>query len=166
VRLQTSSATDAMAEMFDAQAGAVESFVRGLPVADGQVGAVFILNGEPLGVDLFDCPGTFRSLFPKILRGYALDAIDDRSSRVLREFISAVAIEEGVTRGKQFMRAVLDAGRKPFDAPGVGATWRLSAPQVSGGGLTFNGNVGPHVGLSCMRRPGLRTLEPGELLPA
>ena len=141
VRLQTSSATDAMAEMFEAQAGAVESFVRELPVADGQVGAVFILNGEPAGVDLFDCPSTFRSLFPKILRGYALDAIDDRSSRVPPESTSAVAIEEGVTRGKQFMRAVLDAGRKPFDAPGVGATWRLSAPQVSGGGLTFNGNV-------------------------
>ena len=37
------------------------------------------------------------------------------------------------------MRQVLDAPRTQFAAPGLGETWRLFAPQVSGGGLTAGG---------------------------
>src|SRR6187200_1315143 len=48
-RLQARSATSAMGDIFERQANAVEAFVRGLPVVEHQVGAVFILNGEPKG---------------------------------------------------------------------------------------------------------------------
>ena len=75
-RLGIHSETRAMSDVFERQADTVESFVRGLPVAEHQVGAVFMLNGEPKGIDLFDNPRTFRALIPKIVRGYALDAID------------------------------------------------------------------------------------------
>jgi hypothetical protein len=141
VRLQARSGTAAMAAMFEVHTPAIETFVRGLPVVDGQVGAVFILDGEPLGVDLFDCAQTLRSLFPKILRGYALDAIDRRFDDASGGATTTVTSEQAVTRAQQFMRAVLDAERKPFDAPGLGETWRLFAPQVSGGGLTADGHT-------------------------
>src|SRR5262245_27530189 len=47
MRLGTSCPTGAMAKMFEDHSQAVESFVGGLPVVAGQVGAVFILNGNP-----------------------------------------------------------------------------------------------------------------------
>jgi hypothetical protein len=127
-----------MSEMYEVQHEGIESFVRGLPIADRQVGAVFILNDTPMGVDLFDSPQTFRSLIPKIVRGYALDAIDRRSNPASRASSSTVATRESA---RQFMRRVLDAPRTPFEAPGLGETWRLFAPQVSGGGLTVDGNL-------------------------
>jgi hypothetical protein len=140
-RLRAHSATDAMEAMFEVQGPAIESFVRELPVVEHQIGAVFILNGEPMGVDLFDSPQTFRSLSPKIVRGYALDAIDFRSNPATHAQSSTVAKGTSVIRAKQFMRLVLDAPRTPFAAPGLGETWRLFAPDVSGGGLMADGNL-------------------------
>jgi hypothetical protein len=148
-RLQAFSGTAAMAEMYKVTGATIESFVHGLPVADGQVGAVFILDGEPRGVDLFDCPQTFGLLFPKILRGYALDVIDSRFHQDSPDSSSTVTGEAGTARAGRFMREVLEAGRKPFDVPGMGETWRLIASQVSGGGVSANGNL---VHMSAFRR--------------
>jgi hypothetical protein len=139
-RLQAHSATSAMSEIFERQATAIEDFVRGLPVVEHQVGAVFILNGEPKGVDLFDNPRTFRSLMPKILRGYALDAIDRRSNP-LPDVSSSTAHPGTKTVAEAFVRQVLDAPRTQFAAPGLGHTWRLFAPEVAGGALMANGNL-------------------------
>ena len=141
MRLGTSSATAAMAKMFEDHGQAVESFVAGLPVAAGQVGAVFILNGDAKGVDLFNSPETFRSLIPKILRGYALDAIDLTAKRASHAPSSTDVTGARVTVARRFMQLVLDAPRTPFAAPGIGETWRLYAPQVSGGELAVNGNL-------------------------
>jgi len=131
--LEARSATSAMSDIFEAQARPVESFVRGLPVVENQVGAVFVLNGEPAGVDLFDNVRTFRTLGPKILRGYALDAIDRRAGgSASASGVPASHVQTGV---RHFMRSVLAAPRTPFAAPGLGQTWRLFAPGISGGGL-------------------------------
>ena len=139
-RLRVHSETSAMADIFERQSGAIEAFVRELPIADQQVGAVFLLNGEPRGVDLFDSPRTFRSLMPKILRGYALDAIDLRSSSPdPSSQRGAPGLIE--TRAEDFMRQVGDASRTQFPSPGLGETWRLFAPQLSGGGLTLGGTL-------------------------
>lgn len=148
-RLKALSKTSAMAQMYEVRGSSIESFVRGLPVADHQVGAVFILNGEPRGVDLFDCPQTFGLLFPKILRGYALDAIDEPSHQGSNVSSSTVAVEEGSPRAERFMGSVLEAGRKPFEVAGMGETWRLIAPQVSGGGVSAKGRL---VHMSAFRR--------------
>jgi hypothetical protein len=157
VRLSARSHTGAMSEMFEVQHEGIESFVRGLPIAESQVGAVFILDGTPMGVDLFDSPHTFRSLIPKIVRGYALDAIDRRSNPAARASSSTMTPHESAT---QFMRRVLDASRTPFAAPGLGETWRLFAPHVSGGGLTVDGNL---VHMSAFLTQADSTLIPGEL---
>ena len=147
-RLQAHSATSAMSEIFERQSTAIEDFVHGLPVVEDQVGAVFFLNGEPMGIDLFDSPRTFRSLIPKIVRGYALDAIDRRSnprphdpSNPLPHDSSSTSRPTMKTRAEEFMRQVLDAPRTQFAAPGLGETWRLFAPQVSGGGLIAGGKL-------------------------
>ncbi len=139
-RLQAHSSTRAMSDIFEHQAEAVEAFVRGLPVAEHQAGAVFVFNGEPMGVDLFDSPKTFRSLMPKIVRGYALDAIDRRANALMHD-PSSTSGPLTMPRATAFMRQVLDAPRTQFAAPGLGETWRLFAPLVSGGALTSNGNL-------------------------
>jgi hypothetical protein len=139
-RLQVHSKTAAMSDIYERRSTAIESFVRELPIADQQVGAVFLLNGEPRGVDLFDSPDTFRSLMPKILRGYALDAIDLRASSP-DQSSPREAADVIETRAKDFVREVMDASRTQFPSPGFGETWRLFGPQLSGGGLTLDGTL-------------------------
>jgi len=137
-RLEAHSATGAMADIFESQSSAIEAYVRELPIADNQVGAVFLLNGEPTGVDLFDHHKTFILLIPKILRGYALDAIDSRSNQ---SSVPSTTQPVMRTRAEQFLRNVVDAPRTSFDAPGMGEKWRLSTPGISGGALIVNGDV-------------------------
>jgi hypothetical protein len=47
-------------------------------VVDNQVGVVFIINGAQAGLELFDAASTWRKLAPKLVRSYAVDAIDRR----------------------------------------------------------------------------------------
>ena len=40
-----------------------------------QVGGVFVINDEPVGLEVFDAPETFAAVFPQLVRSYALDAL-------------------------------------------------------------------------------------------
>jgi hypothetical protein len=139
-RLQAPSATNAMADIFEAQAHSIESYVEHLPLADNQIGAVFLLDGQPVGVDLLDSVQAFRRLMPKILRGYALDAIDRRFTR---DAGLPAALPPPVARARtdEFIQTVLTAPRQAFPSIGLGETYRLYAPRISGGALMVDGHV-------------------------
>ena len=49
---------------------------RAFEKAEGQIGALFAVNGEAMGFDLFDSKHTLGKLLPKLVESYALDAID------------------------------------------------------------------------------------------
>jgi hypothetical protein len=48
----------------------------GCTPVDGQVGALFAIGDRIVGFDLFDSADTCRKLLPKLVRSYAIDAID------------------------------------------------------------------------------------------
>ena len=75
-RLGASSPTSAMEAMYVDHGARLDQFVRATGPVDGQVGALFAVNGEIVGLDLFDSPETLRALLPKLVRSVALDAID------------------------------------------------------------------------------------------
>src|SRR5207248_677727 len=75
-RLHAASNTDAMSDIFEQHRPAVEEYVRSFQPAQNQVGFGFFIGGRVIGVDLFDTPFSFQKLFPKLIRSYALDAIE------------------------------------------------------------------------------------------
>jgi len=46
-----------------------------------RLGAEFLVNGRLAGLELLDAPSTWRKLSPKLVRSYALDAIDRKQVR-------------------------------------------------------------------------------------
>jgi hypothetical protein len=70
------SRTEAMADVYEQQKASLDQFVEHFATADGQIGALFAINGEIVGIDIFDNAETFAKLSPKLVRSYALDAID------------------------------------------------------------------------------------------
>jgi hypothetical protein len=134
-RHQVQSATGAMSDIFAVQADSVERYVDALQALPNQIGAVFVLDEEPFGMDLFDHPATFRALLPKIARGYALDAIDRRQDR------EAAAGTSSRARVERFVSTVVAARGKSFPAAGLGESWRLLDPGVTGGALTLDGRL-------------------------
>lgn len=75
-RLHTSSPTGAMEALFDQHSGFIDRCVDACRPVDGQVGALFSIDGRVVGLDLFDRESTLRTLLPKLVRSVAVDALD------------------------------------------------------------------------------------------
>ena len=74
--LKAESSTAAMSDIYERYTKRIDDYVGAFAAIDRQVGAVFTINGNIVGFDLFDFSGTFKKLLPKLVRSYALDAID------------------------------------------------------------------------------------------
>lgn len=140
-RLGTSSATSAMEDVFQARREGVDGFVAALHPEPEQTGAVFALNGSVAGIELFDHPDALAKVFPKLVRSWALDAIEDAPKEVPAPPMEAA---------HAFLDMVAEAEMQSFDAVGQGTDVRLRAAEVSGGAVVDDGRV---VHLNAFRRP-------------
>ena len=126
-RMDALGPTQAMDSMYEIQGSILEEFSEHLQPIPAQCGAIFAINGTVTGMDLFDHPATFRELFPKLLQGYALDAIDQgqknskNTEKVNAEaFVSQVATVSDVSS---------------FDAVGLGTDFRFQGTRIIGSAL-------------------------------
>jgi len=132
--MMTDSPTGAMRDVYTDHSRSIDEYVRAFPAVDGQVGAVFAIGDSLSGVDLFDHPSTLRVLLPKLVRSYALDAIEHGR----RGHAHAVADAEAVA---SFLREVGKAKAESRPGVGLGEDVRLDGPKVLGGALVHEDRV-------------------------
>jgi hypothetical protein len=131
-KLGYASPTAAMQDVYQTRRTSIEEYVHGVSVADGQIGAIFAINGAAAGLEMFDSTDTLRTYLPKILRSYALDALANQTlNRVRAEDAEAARLLDSIL--------ALDA--KSFPAIGLGEDLRLDSPEITGGALAHNGRV-------------------------
>jgi len=94
-----------------------------------EVGAVFALGREIVGLDLFDQAATQAALLPKLVKSYALDAIEERPS----------AAPSPPVVVSQWLETLQTATGAASRGVGLGEDIRLSGPGVSGAALVFQG---------------------------
>jgi hypothetical protein len=75
-RLKASSPTGAMSAIYERHASSVEEFARAFTWQEGQCGVAFAIGGRILGLEMFDYPEVMCKFFRKLVRSYALDALD------------------------------------------------------------------------------------------
>jgi hypothetical protein len=123
-RLGASSPTQAMSEIYEKRAASIDAYLRAFSWVDRQAGLVFAIGSQLFGLDLFDHAVTMRAAFPKLLRSYALDAIEAPSS-------------EPPARDKavEFLRRTARSTSEHHDAVGLGKDIRLTGDRVSGAAL-------------------------------
>ena len=134
MRLSSVSATHAMADMYEQNVASVEQFVEAIPARPGQRGAVFAIGGEIIGCDLFDSAATLSKLLPKMVRSYALDAVD-------RSAAGATAAPPRESDVQAFLDRLAAAETTRFPAVGLGEDLRLQAAGLAGGALVVDGEV-------------------------
>ena len=132
-RLKSSSPTGAMEAIFMDHAPFIASCVNSCRPIDGQVGALFAVNGVVIGFDLFDCPLTLRKLLPKLVSSVAVEALDSTDS--------GAAGPMALRSPELFLSAVGDAPFHTVPAVGLGQDLRLSAPGLTGAALVADGQV-------------------------
>ena len=76
-RMKVHAPTGAMADVFDSYEDELSGFLEKFHLIEWQVGAVFAINGQVLGLECFGCHDTFKKFFDKLVKSYALDALDN-----------------------------------------------------------------------------------------
>jgi hypothetical protein len=120
---------------------------QAFPLQPGQSGALLAL-GDDLCLDYVSRPDAFARLYPKLLTGYMLDALerlDGKPTPVERQHAFVDATEAAAT------------ARRP--SPGLGADVRLSGAGVLGSGLELEGELLQLCAFTS-RGPGGRLLRP------
>ena len=75
-RMGSHSQTSAQEKMYQDHSGKLDDYVKAFGGLSGQVGGIFNVRGRLAGMEMFDNDETAEQLMPKIVRSYALDAID------------------------------------------------------------------------------------------
>src|SRR5262249_43305758 len=102
--------------------------VRAFSAVPGQVGAVFAINNEVIGLDLFDSPSTFRKLLGKLVNSYALQALAGRST-------SDKAEADDKFGAGDLIRFVIEAKAQSFAAIGEGQDVRIQGENLAAAAL-------------------------------
>jgi len=75
-RMEVKAPTGAMADVYESYDDKLSEFINKFKLIEWQVGAVFAINGQILGIEGFGCYDTFKRFFDKLVKSYALDALD------------------------------------------------------------------------------------------
>lgn len=130
LRLQADAPTRAQADIFVSRDDDLQVLRRAFPLVSGQSGAIFALGPNALTLDYVSRPSAFESLYPKLLDGYLLDALE----RLETEAADAQTLASFVAR--------IEAGtRSQRRSVGLGADVRLRGQHVVGSGLELDDEV-------------------------
>lgn len=129
-RNRVHSPTGAQADIFREREGELGSLRGAFPAAPGQCGALVALRPDRLCLDYLSRPDAFARLYPKLLDGYLLDAIEqlDRNPATEREL-------------EEFVQAVAAAKRRRHPSASLGEDVRLHGDRVVGSGLEYEGEL-------------------------
>lgn len=132
--MDATSPTEAMADIYKRHETSVEEYARAIQAVPGQVGAVFAINGQIAGLELFSHASTFAAHFLKVLRGFGLDAVDAAGNGNGSPQLGAA---------RAFVDQITDAARsaRTFQGVGLGETVRIDKGDVIGAALVLEGKA-------------------------
>jgi hypothetical protein len=127
IRMRVSSPTGASADAYARFEQPLLALERAFPLQPGQSGALLAL-GDDLCLDYVSRPDAFERLYPRLLRGYMLDALE-RLDRARGKGLEA------------FVEEVVSAERTRRPSAGLGEDVRLEGSRVIGSGLELDGEL-------------------------
>jgi len=130
-KMRARSPSSAMAAMYQQHRTPVEDYVKAFSSQPHQVGAVFAIGSKVKGIEFFDTPSTYSRLSPKILRSYAIDAMELSGHKT-------VAPHAGEAQG--LLNRLVETEYQSYPAVGLGDDVRISEEELVGGGLVYEEN--------------------------
>ena len=130
--MSVASDTQAMSDIYESRGEKLGEYLTKFETAEHQVGAMFEIDGAVAGLDLFDKEATLSRVLPKLVRSFALDAVEVPTEQKK---------EASSERAAQFIGRVAEAAVEQFPAAGLGEDLRLAGRSVSGGALNVEGAI-------------------------
>ncbi len=128
-RMDASSDTEASDAMYRTHRRSLDDYRDAFSPSPNQVGAVFSINGNTSGADLFDSSTTLSSTLGKLVESYSLDAIDQQIAKDLNTpKVSA----------KDFLKRIGNSKPDIHPAVGMGHDFRIDDEGLAGGALVLD----------------------------
>ena len=126
----STSATMALSDTMTDHKPYIERHVAEVAYAEGAAGFAVAVGGRLVSVDLFDAPETCKKVWPRVIRGVAMDAMEEKSEAT----ISADEVTAAIA-------SLRTEPWTPVAAAGAGEEQRSESPRWHGSVLTLNGNL-------------------------
>lgn len=120
------SPSGALQEMYKDYGSRLQEVLAKISAPAGCHGAAFVIDGKIVAADLFDKQSTLNKLWSKLIKSYAMDALEDPRDK--RKAVQPEQISEWV-------KAVGAAKQKWFDSPGLGYDVRIEGKDLIGAAL-------------------------------
>jgi len=122
----SSSSSGALHDIYKDLDRKLEEVLKSLSVPTGSNGVAFAINGKITGADFFDKPETLAKLWPKLVKSYAIDALEQPMEK------PPALKPERIT---EWLKAATSARQEWFDSPGVGKDVRIEGDELTGATL-------------------------------
>ena len=140
-RFSVDSPTGAMEDVFTSCEADLKGYEAALRTYPEQVGFVAVIDGRVAGCDLFGVRSVFESCFPKLIRGYVLDALDQERNRGPRAQGRQVDPEFEADLVQAFLSGIKASRKESFASVGYGRDIRFEGMAINGFGLTRDAQV-------------------------
>jgi len=128
----THSASSAMHDSYTLRREEIARLASSFTVSERQVGAVFFIDGRPVGAEVADRPASFASVFGKLVRSYCLNALGEAVAPC-----PVPATDDALA----FTRSIADLDQMVSPSVGLGDDVRIDGPLASGSALLNEGKV-------------------------
>ncbi len=131
-RMKVAAPTGAMADVFESYEDSLSEFIDKFKLIEWQVGAIFAINGQVLGLECFGCHDTFKRFFNKLVKSYALDADSPKSQP---------SKSVPPDKARKFIASVIKSKGEGHPSLGLGENITFESRIVSGAALVEGNRV-------------------------
>jgi hypothetical protein len=126
--MHAASPTDALHEVYEQRGEELDDMVNRLNPADGQQGIAVFINDRFVCLDLFDSPQTLAKLWKRLLKSYAMEALEQNNGK-----------SPGLsTQFEKVREAIAVSECSAFPSVGLGSDVRMTGPGIVGAGLAVD----------------------------
>ncbi len=135
-----SAASDALYVMSEDR---INEYVKSFKHQPKQVGCVFLIDGHVSGMELFASEATHKNVIHKILRSYALDAVDSALplSDKVKSSAGTKTLDQCVHAVNEFNDQLKSAWTKEFPGLCEGVNVRFKDERLTGGALLYEDQI-------------------------
>ena len=111
-RLDAASPTDAVEAVFFKHSSSLDEYLAALPRQEGQCGAIVAVGGRVVCLDYVSRSEVYAGLYAKLLRGYALDAVEQPGDAPVPEDYARLLVRR-IARAKRGLGTPAGPRRRP-----------------------------------------------------
>jgi len=126
-RMKVNAPTAAMSDVYATYEENLSKFLEKFTLIEWQTGAVFAINGQVLGLECFAYNDTFSRFFDKLVKSYALDALDNLEA--------ARTDPVAPDKARRFVVSTVKSRGQRHSSLGLGENVTFESRMVSGAAL-------------------------------